>query len=217
MFRPYVHLLIAIVLTASLALATVITLARRPPAGTAIVYYQFQPGRGRYLMYHDPFRGLRVQQNSPVHDEALSFREGTHSPDGQYYIVPRPTSHGVDLFVVERDRSLRPLTHFSDFPPIEHEFKSTRSNSYPVWSPDGVWVAFISTDFKANMDIFIIQPDGTQLRRVARDVGTPVPLNLRWTHIRSFDFSGSWLILSIATLMIRLWLVVASRDWDILG
>jgi hypothetical protein len=76
-----------------------------------------------------------------------------------------------------------------------------RSNTYPVWSPDGAWIAFISSDRMANMDIYLISPSGDELRRVARDVSTPAPLQIRWGGFQERPFDGLPL-LGVITILI---------------
>jgi hypothetical protein len=139
---------------------------------TALVFSQFRHGMGRYYVYLDPMRGISARQFRPLHD-VTPFQDRPLSPDGTALITVRPTVGGVDLFVLEiPEGTQRQLTRLEAFPPVHHSFNQMRSNTYPVWSPDGAWIAFISSDRMANMDIFLISPDGEELRRVAHDVST---------------------------------------------
>jgi Tol biopolymer transport system component len=181
--RVYLRLLSWLSLV-SLSLIAFTLLAAPQQSGASLVYHQFKAGAGRYLVYHDPFHGLEWTTRSQAHKDAASYRDSTFAPDYQSYIAPRPTDSGVDLFVIAADRSWqRQLTFFRDFPPIYGVYDMMRSNTHPLWSPDGQWVAFISSDLNGVMDIFIIRPDGRDLRRVAHDIGSPVPLGLRWAAI----------------------------------
>lgn len=202
MVRFYFRLLILMGLVVSAGTTAVVFITRRIDPGAVLVYAQFRRGEGRYLQYHDPFRQISLRKRQTAHMMEQSYQEGTFAPDGQSYIIPRPTANGVDLFLVGADRSIRQqLTHFEDFPLLEHRYNRMRSNTYPVWSPDGHWVAFISSDLMGYMDIFIIRPDGSDLSLVRHDVGTPVPLVLRWVVIDSKDISaGSALLIQIGLL-----------------
>ena len=101
-----------------------------------------------------------------------------------------------------QDGTVRQLTKIHTFPPVGHVLNQMRANTYPVWSPDGTWIAFISSDFTANMDIYVISPDGADLRRVARDVGTPAPLQLRWSSFQERHYEPTMLLGMIAILIL---------------
>lgn len=178
--------------------------ARVETTPTALVYSQFQRGIGRYYVYLDPMRGVRARQPHLLHS-VTPFQNRPMSPDGNIFIATRPTAGGVDLFAVEvSEGSQRQLTHLDAFPPIQHAFDQMRSNTYPVWSPDGAWIAFISSDRLANMDIYLISPSGEELRRVARDVSTPAPLQIRWGGFQERSFDGLAVLGFTAILILAL-------------
>jgi Tol biopolymer transport system component len=187
---------------------------RAAAPGAALSYSVFQTGRGSSYIYLDPFTGRRLH----THRLLLAAPEAdydTTAPDGSAYIMSRPTEGGVDLFLLQPDgKSVRQITHFDQFPPIEHEFRYARSNTYPVWSPDGAWIAFVSSDWLANMDIFIVRPDGSGLRRVAADVGTPMPLRLRWSSVAERDYPALALLAGLFVLGAALFaLPRPSQEW----
>ena len=84
----------------------------------------------------------------------------TWSPDGDQIVFGslRGSSpdQGEDLFVIDTDGTdLRRLT-------------TSGGNGAPAWSPDGRWIAFVSSR-EGNPDVYIMQPDGTGLRRLTTD------------------------------------------------
>lgn len=193
MFRLCFRLgLLVFCLLVSAVAGTLVSRAETTP--TALVYSQFQRGIGRYYIYLDPMRGVRARQARLLHS-VTPFQNRPTSPDGTTFIATRPTAGGVDLFAVEVSvGTQRQLTRLEAFPPIQHAFDQMRSNTYPVWSPDGAWIAFISSDRLANMDIYLISPSGEELRRVAHDVSTPAPLQIRWGRFEERSFDGIWLL-----------------------
>ena len=199
MFRLCFRLCLVVVSLTALA-ATLMLAVRGQTPPTALVYSQFERGIGRYYVYLDPMRGVRARQSRLLHS-ITPFQNRPMSPDGKTFIATRPTEGGVDLFAVEMpEGTQRQLTRLDAFPPVQHAFNQMRSNTYPVWSPDGNWIAFISSDRMANMDIYLISPSGDELRRVARDVSTPAPLQIRWGGFQEQPFD-SLAVIGLATML----------------
>jgi hypothetical protein len=169
-----------------LLLVTLVVIGMRalavPPQ--ALVYAQFQRGEGRSFVYLDPQHHIFVKRHAILfHDNG--FNGLGESPDLHLQIVPRVSEDGVDLYALDRASGTETrLTWIGRFPPIEHVWNNMRSNTYPVWSPDGMWVAFVSTDLMANMEIYVMRPNGDDLRQLTDDVSSPAPLQLRWTDLR---------------------------------
>jgi Tol biopolymer transport system component len=46
------------------------------------------------------------------------------------------------------------------------------ADTQPEWSPDGEWIAFLS-DRSGHVDLYVVHPDGTGLRRLTRNAGVP--------------------------------------------
>lgn len=161
------------------AVCSLMLLARIGITPTALVYSQFEAGIGRYYVYVDTARAMRTPVLRAAHDPEAGQGRPV-SPDGTMSVSTRPTAQGVDLYIrVAGDGVPRRLTRRDAF--VSGDLTSDmRSNTYPVWSPDGEWLAFISSDSSAQMDIYIIRPDGSGIRRLASDVGTPTPLEMRW-------------------------------------
>lgn len=178
MVRPILRLM-PIVLCLSFTATALMLLARAGTTPSALVYSQFEAGIGRYYVYVDAGRGIRAARRDALHN-AAGIQSRPVSPDGSMVITTRPTANGVDLFIRDMgDGVPRRLTRWDAFETGDLT-GDMRSNTYPVWSPDGEWVAFISSDSTAQMDIYAIRPDGSNLRLLASDVGTPTALEMRW-------------------------------------
>lgn len=147
----------------------------RTAAPVALMFSQFQPPGGQSIVFLDPFTGVGVERSAalfpPVDSGAAS---AARSPDGAHVVRPQVTSSGVDLFVERADGALVRLTT-ANGPAAEQ-----RSNTLPVWSPDSQWISFISTSPQAQMDVYLVRADGTQLRRLYANAHTPMPRGLRW-------------------------------------
>ena len=72
-----------------------------------------------------------------------------------------------------------------------------RSNTYPLWSPDGRWISFVSTfPEQEGVDLYLVSAEGNELRRIYANVVTPTPLSLRWIAAPAEPFSP-WLALTV--------------------
>jgi len=105
-------------------------------------------GREIYVMNADGTGQTRVTNNSYWDDDP------TWSPDGR--IAFRSIRGGAsNLWIIDADGSNEhPLT--------------TSDGGQPAWSPDGQWIAFVSTQ-DGTPDIYRIRPDGTGLARLTAD------------------------------------------------
>ena len=183
--------LLLAVLSGGLALLA-LGVARAAPS-SALVFNRFEPGRGQYFVYLDPLAGVSLERGDPAHDpDALNAapQPAQLSPDGSRAILPRVTEDGVDLFISEPGGALTRL-----IPPGEFA-AGMRSNTYPLWSPDGQWISFVSTGpQQEGVDLYLVAPDGSDLRRIYADATTVTPLNLRWISVTAEPFSP-WLALA---------------------
>lgn len=95
------------------------------------------------------------------------------SPDGQWivfhaYYDNSYNSGKSDLFIVPaQGGEPQPITHDRDI----WDYK-------PNWSWDGRWITFSSKRETPNFNIWIIRPDGSDLRAITRAVG----VDLRWSN-----------------------------------
>jgi hypothetical protein len=203
MFRFVFRCIVILVFSVLFLITILTTLARLNDFPTrALVYYQFRPGPGYYMIYSDPLRSLQLWRKTPLNNATLQDTYTMIAPGGQEYIVSRSSSRGVDLFIRTTDRSLQPLTSQASFPSHFQVSENFRFNSYPVWSPEGGWVAFVSIDSRANMDIYVISRDGQSLHRVAHDVSTPMPLGMHWTEISSQSTAANMLLLVVLVMVV---------------
>ncbi|MBL8148128.1 MAG: PD40 domain-containing protein [Anaerolineae bacterium] len=171
----------------------------RGASSSGLVFSQFEQGRGQYFVYLDPYRTLTVSRYAAIHgtEAANALREvASRSPDGSRSVIPRVTEDGVDLFIAGMDGGLTRLTQRSDFASDMPGVAEMRSNTYPLWSPDGQWISFVSTfPEQEGVDLYLVSAEGTALRRIYANVVTPTPLSLRWIAAPGEPFSP-WLALS---------------------
>lgn len=193
MFRLYLRLTLLLAwITCAAAAAMLLPRAYYTP--TALVYSQFRQGTGYYFVYVDVLHGIRARHIEPRENVRVTS-ERAMSPDGKTYVAAYPTLHGVDLFAIEMEAGVyRQLTETGMF---DNSASTMRSNTYPVWSPDGEWIAFVSSN-AIQVDIYIISATGDILKRVARDVSSPAPLQLRWGSFRERRFDPLPLVIVLA-------------------
>ena len=185
MFRLYLRISVLLFCVACTVITAVMAV-RLGSTPTALVYSQFERGWGRYYIYVDPITGIHARVLRPYDDIEMAGNR-LLSPDGQTYVTTYPTIDGVDVFVYDTGAgTFRQLTQAATFDGVGHS--GMRSNTYPVWSPDGEWIAFISSDLRTSVDVFVISADGETLLRVARDVSTLGPLMLRWGRLQERPF-----------------------------
>ena len=195
------------VLISGALLMGVLALARFGPP-LALVFSRFEGERGRYLVYVDAASGAALARRTPLQASdvaALPFDPEPRSPDGARTVLPRITGDGVDLFIADASGVLTQLTNLSAFPPGPRDDWRMRSNTYPLWSPDGQWISFLSAGTDGRLDLYRVRPDGTDLRMLYADVTTPTPLNLRWVALPESAFPvwlllGVWLLPGVAVV-----------------
>jgi hypothetical protein len=197
MFRLCLRISLMFLCVTCMAVTAVMAL-RAGSTPTALMYSQFERALGRYLVYVDPLRGIYARQFRPS-DEIGNVANRSLSPDGTTYVAAYPTTSGVDLFAFDMGAgTYRQLTQSTAFNAVEQN--AMRSNTFPVWSPDGEWIAFISSDLRAGVGVFVISANGETLLRAARDVSTPGPLLLRWGSFKERPFQPLPLLILIFIL-----------------
>jgi Tol biopolymer transport system component len=83
------------------------------------------------------------------------------SPDGRYATFSysaNPSGTPTQLWLF--DAEAKTWRALAEFPYIDP----------PFWSPDGAWIAFRTQDGVGGEEVFIIRPDGTELKNIAADL-----------------------------------------------
>ena len=145
------------------------------PDGTTIAYTARLEGRTEIHLVSADGTNDRI-----VHAEGA---EGTFavfsakfSPDGTEILFDRGTDSGFDIFIMEVDGTgVRPLTN-------------TGTDYDPHWSPDGTQIAFtrqetveVDGQSRATSDIFVMNADGTDVRRLTDGGSDATNLYAEWS------------------------------------
>lgn len=147
------------------------------PKGDWIAFTSERAGSADLYRIHPDGTGLDRLTNDPAYDDQAGF-----SPDCEKIVFVSTRAGGTaNLWILDlATRKARPLT------------SGHGGNFRPAWSPDGQWIAFSSdrnSDFPAAkgrwerlhlVDIYLIRPDGTGLKRVSEHgnfCGSP-----KWTR-----------------------------------
>ncbi len=98
-----------------------------------------------YILNKDD-ENLHRLTNDPARES-----EPAWSPDGRFLAY----TYNSDIYVINtRTKEHRQLTH------------NLVDDYFPAWSPNGKWIAFVSGSHGQNMDIYRMDIDGTNLRRL---------------------------------------------------
>ena len=82
------------------------------------------------------------------------------SPDGKRVLFVANTSVDPEIFVAEVDTGV--TTNLTNQPGFDNQ---------PLWSPDGIQIAFVTDREGGDMDIWLMNADGGEARRLARTPG----------------------------------------------
>lgn len=138
------------------------------PDGQWIVYTQERGGASDIYRIHPDGSGLEQLTNDPAFDD-----QGALSPDGKSLAFISTRGSGTaNLWLLDlASKKYRALT------------SGQPGNFRPAWSPDGAWIAFSSDrdtipgtfpgqwEVLQSTGIYVIRPDGTGMRRVAKTGG----------------------------------------------
>ena len=136
--------------------------------GDWIVFTSERAGSADLYRVHSDGTGIERLTDDPAYDDQAAF-----SPDGEHIVFVSTRANGrANLWVLDlATHTARPLT------------SGNGGDFRPSWSPDGEWIAFSSdrdSDFPPGgarwerlhlVDIFVIHPDGTGLKRISQHGG----------------------------------------------
>ena len=138
-----------------------------------IAFHSDRDGNSEIYVVNPDGTGLTNVTNSPERDDF--FPNNPWSPDGSQLVYMSRESgepeedKQFDIFVVDRDsKNRRQLT---DHP--EDDF-------WPIWSPDGGQIAFIS-ERDGNSEIYVVKPDSSGLKNLTDHPATDGIFTPTWS------------------------------------
>lgn len=147
------------------------------PDGTRIVYEREENDDSvLYMMNADGTNPTLLISPDQIHDAS----NPAWSPDGTHIAFQAQSIRSTDLYLL--NLSNQQMTQLTD---------AERSDTRPIWSPDGARIAFSSTREGAESKAFIMNPDGSDQRRL-----TNSPPELQ-EIVTSWSPDGRSLILAI--------------------
>jgi TolB protein len=84
------------------------------------------------------------------------------SPDGESIVFLSNRRQNTDVFVMTADGTGERALIVRDVPREERD---------PAWSQDGAWISFSSNREGPVFDLYVIRPDGTDIRRITEQSG----------------------------------------------
>lgn len=131
----------------------------------------------RHILYTVQPNGSGLTKIAETHKYGLL----AWSPDSSLlaFVSPELGDEGQSLdvlFTVRPDRS--DLTRISEVSPSDNEYDNhgislSAIDTQRVWSPDSAWLAFARAD-EEGPGVYVVRPDGTDERLLARGYGGPV-------------------------------------------
>jgi TolB protein len=121
------------------------------PDARRIAFIRELSGVGAVWVMSAAGRGQHRIAGGPAYDPAWS-------PNGRLIAFSKESGEGDEarIYVVEPSgRGLRPVTGATG-----------TYDDGPAWSPDGHWIAFARRDVDGSSALYVMRPDGTELKRV---------------------------------------------------
>ncbi len=120
------------------------------PDGRYLALSKSENGNSDIFLYDLKRRHMRRLTTHNGIDVSPSF-----APDSQRLVFTSSRSGSSQIYLT--DVNGRPPTRLTD---------ESKYNAAPVWSPQGGWIAFIGRSPEQTLELYVIQEDGTELRRV---------------------------------------------------
>jgi dipeptidyl aminopeptidase/acylaminoacyl peptidase len=142
------------------------------PDGQRLVFVRSDPSQrvGIFTIGLDG-RGLRlISPKNLVVDHEFG---GRWSPSGKQilFVASTDESHQRAIWLVNADGSAPHMLPMKPACGGEMADSSSKSCSYPDWSPDGMKIVFVRNDANDTENIYVVDLDGTNLQRVTKSGG----------------------------------------------
>lgn len=110
-------------------------------------------------------------------------RDADVSPDGLRVVFSRLTGAGLPMELVELDLSTGEQTRLTDASGLQY------GDHHPAFSPDGSRVAFVRTETESDSDVFVLESQGSTVRRVTEQHA--VLAGLAWRDASNIVWSSA--------------------------
>ncbi len=129
------------------------------PTDSVIVFASDQASPGELEIWRISPNGQNLKRLTEAENSSFA---PSWSPDGGSIVFLSDRRQNTDVFVMTADGSGERALIVRDVPREERD---------PAWSADGTWISFSSNRESPVFDLYMIRPDGTELRRVTERDG----------------------------------------------